>query len=65
MAAFTGVQGKLLDGASKYTLRFDKGQLPPVNEFWSVTMYGAGVLSEAPIERPKPKCLRRRLTVTQ
>ncbi|MBM4092332.1 MAG: DUF1254 domain-containing protein, partial [Planctomycetes bacterium] len=28
-----------LDGSSRYTLRFAKGQLPPVNSFWSLTMY--------------------------
>ncbi len=26
-------------GAKKYVMRFPKGQLPPVNGFWSVTMY--------------------------
>ena len=32
--------GKPLDGSKhKYTLTFAKGQLPPVNAFWSVTMY--------------------------
>ena len=31
--------GKLLDGASNYVLHFDKGQTPPVNAFWSVTLY--------------------------
>jgi hypothetical protein len=31
--------GKPLDGASKYTLHFDKASLPPVNAFWSVTLY--------------------------
>ena len=28
-----------LSGANKYTLRFPPGQLPPVNAFWSLTMY--------------------------
>jgi len=40
IAAFTDVDNKLLDGGSSYTLTFAKGALPPVNEFWSVTMYG-------------------------
>ena len=31
--------GKPLDGASKYTIHFDKGATPPVNAFWSVTLY--------------------------
>lgn len=29
------------NGANKYVLHFDKGQMPPVNGFWSVTMYNA------------------------
>ena len=33
--------GKPLDGANKYTLHFDKGQTPPANAFWSVTLYDA------------------------
>lgn len=32
--------GRPLDGANKYVLHFDKGELPPVNAFWSVTLYG-------------------------
>ncbi|MDP9812589.1 hypothetical protein J2W42_005459 [Rhizobium tibeticum] len=32
-------EGKPLDGASKYTMRFDKSSLPPVNAFWSITLY--------------------------
>jgi hypothetical protein len=32
---------KKYNGANKYVLHFDKGQLPPVDGFWSVTMYNA------------------------
>ncbi len=31
--------GAPLTGANKYTVRFAPGQLPPVNAFWSLTMY--------------------------
>jgi hypothetical protein len=31
--------GKPLDGANAYTIHFDKGQTPPANAFWSVTLY--------------------------
>lgn len=32
--------GQPLDGSKhRYTVRFPKGQLPPVNAFWSLTMY--------------------------
>src|SRR5574337_831283 len=29
------------DGAQKYVMRFLKGQAPPANGFWSLTMYDA------------------------
>jgi hypothetical protein len=32
-------EGKPLDGANKYTLHFDKAEIPPVSAFWSVTLY--------------------------
>jgi hypothetical protein len=28
-----------MDGSHRYTIRFAPGQLPPVNAFWSLTMY--------------------------
>ena len=31
--------GKPLDGASKYTIHFDKSATPPVDAFWSLTLY--------------------------
>jgi hypothetical protein len=31
--------GKPLDGANKYMIHFDKGDAPPANAFWSVTLY--------------------------
>jgi len=31
--------GHPLDGANKYTIHFDKGATPPVNAFWSLTLY--------------------------
>jgi hypothetical protein len=31
--------GERLNGAYRYTVTFDKGQTPPVNGFWSLTLY--------------------------
>jgi len=33
--------GHEYDGSKNYVMHFDKGQLPPVNGFWSLTMYDA------------------------
>jgi hypothetical protein len=33
--------GKPYDGAKKYVMHFDKGNLPPLRGFWSLTMYNA------------------------
>jgi len=32
-------EGKPLDGTSDYTIHFDKDEIPPVNAFWSITLY--------------------------
>jgi hypothetical protein len=42
-----------LDGANRYNMRFARGQLPPVNAFWSLTMYDEpqSLLVENPINR--------------
>ncbi|OZI20749.1 hypothetical protein CAL26_25050 [Bordetella genomosp. 9] len=32
--------GDMLTGDDDYVLHFDKGQLPPVNAFWSINLYG-------------------------
>jgi hypothetical protein len=50
----TDSDGKKPDcSKNRYTLTFPKGQLPPVNAFWSVTMYDAKtqLLVENPIKR--------------
>jgi hypothetical protein len=36
---FVDGAGKPLNGANRYVLHFDAGSTPPVNAFWSVTMY--------------------------
>jgi hypothetical protein len=50
----TDAAGKTLDGSKhNYTLTFPAGELPPVNAFWSVTMYDgkSQLLIENPINR--------------
>jgi hypothetical protein len=45
--------GAPLTGANNYTVRFAPGQLPPVNAFWSLTMYELpqSLLVENPMRR--------------
>lgn len=46
-------EGQPLDGSKRYTLHFKADEFPPVNAFWSVTMYDlpASLLVENPINR--------------
>lgn len=52
-AYFVDAAGEPLDGANAYTLRFAPGQEPPVNSFWSITMYEqpASLLVANPLNR--------------
>ena len=40
-AAFVDANDKPLKGNQAYTIHFDKHTLPPVNAFWSITLYDA------------------------
>jgi hypothetical protein len=49
---FTDSEGKLLSGNSNYVIHFKPGQTPPVNAFWSITMYNnTNLLVDNPINR--------------
>jgi hypothetical protein len=50
---FVDADNKPLDGSSRYKLRFAPGELPPVNAFWSLTMYElpASLLSANRLDR--------------
>ena len=37
--------GKPLNGTNKYTIHFEKDELPPVEAFWSITLYDVGRIS--------------------
>lgn len=53
-AYFVDSEHKPLDGATgRYTITFGSGQLPPVNAFWSLTIYElpASLLTDNPIDR--------------
>lgn len=52
-AYYVDGNGQPLDGANKYKINFAQGLLPPVNSFWSITMYDqpASLLVENTIDR--------------
>ena len=47
------VSGQPLTGANRYTMRFEKGRLPPVDGFWSLTMYDGKTFFM--VENPKKR----------
>ena len=52
-AYWLDADGQKLDGSHRYTIHFAADKLPPVNAFWSLTMYGLPeiLLVANPIER--------------
>ncbi len=52
-AYYTDADGKPLEGGNRYVVHFAADQLPPVNSFWSLTMYEqpASLLVANPIDR--------------
>jgi hypothetical protein len=62
--AVDDVDGRKLTGRNRYRIRFPRGQLPPANAFWSLTLYGKDrYLVDNPIDRyaigDRTKGLRR------
>lgn len=52
-AALTDDSGRVLTGGGRYRIRFERGALPPVNAFWSLSAYDirSGKLVENEIQR--------------
>jgi hypothetical protein len=52
-AYFVAADGGKLNGSNRYALRFASQQLPPVNAFWSLTLYElpASLLSANALDR--------------
>ena len=50
---FVDAAGQKLDGVNRYRLRFAPGRLPPVNAFWSLTLYDlpSSLLHANPLHR--------------
>ena len=50
--AFTDSRGTPLSGNNSYIIHFEPGQTPPVDAFWSITMYNdKGLLVDNPLNR--------------
>lgn len=50
--AYTDSQGRPLNGSNNYIIHFDPGQTPPVEAFWSITMYNnKSLFVDNPINR--------------
>ena len=50
--SITDAEGRPLEGSRRYVVHFNKSLLPPVNAFWSLTMYDSrGFFSENAIGR--------------
>jgi hypothetical protein len=50
--AFTDIEGNRLSGSNNYTIHFGPGEFPPVDAFWSITMYNnASYFVNNPINR--------------
>lgn len=50
---YVDAEGEPLSGTNKYRLRFEPGTLPPVNSFWSLTLYKQpeSLLVDNPLDR--------------
>nr|NLU60503.1 DUF1214 domain-containing protein [Pseudomonas sp. BIGb0427] len=50
--AWTDCEGNLLHGDNQYEIRFEAGQLPPVEAFWSISYYDdQGRLTDNPQDK--------------
>jgi hypothetical protein len=51
-ATFTDIEGRPLNGTNDYVIHFNPGQTPPVDGFWSISMYNdKSLFVDNPINR--------------
>ena len=60
--AFFDGDGNPLAGDHRYVVHFDKGETPPANAFWSITMYNA---RSSLVENPSNRYRHRRLDAAE